>query len=71
MTTPDEYRHFAEECLRWARDAETDEERKAFLDMARTWTKAAAQASGEAVPDIRAKSHATSTRMPVMSHGGR
>jgi hypothetical protein len=54
MTTPDEYRHFAEECLRWARDAETNEERKAFLDMARTWTKAAAQASGEAVPDIMA-----------------
>jgi hypothetical protein len=55
MTTADEYRSFAEECLRWARDAETDIERKAFLDMARTWTKAAAKVSGEAVADVMAQ----------------
>src|ERR1700730_3257471 len=48
MTTPDEYQQFAEECLRWARDAKTDADRKTFLDMARIWTKAA----GGNAPDV-------------------
>jgi hypothetical protein len=42
MTTADEYRQFAEDCLRRARDAKDEAERKTFLDMAWTWTKAAA-----------------------------
>jgi hypothetical protein len=37
-----DYHKYAEECLRWACDAETDEECFAFLDMARTWIEAAA-----------------------------
>jgi hypothetical protein len=41
MATEDEYRQFAEECMQWARAAESDAERKAFLDMARSWTQAA------------------------------
>jgi hypothetical protein len=41
MSTANEYRLFAEECFRWARSAKTEDERKAFLDMARTWTIAA------------------------------
>jgi hypothetical protein len=41
MTTADEYRQYAVECLRWAKEAETDEERQSFLDMARDWTLAA------------------------------
>jgi hypothetical protein len=50
MTTPDEFRKFAEECMRSARDAKSDAERKVFLDMAKAWTKAAAQLTdGEAV----------------------
>jgi hypothetical protein len=38
-----DYRKYAEECLHWACDAGTDEERKAFLDMARTWIQAEGQ----------------------------
>jgi hypothetical protein len=49
MGSATEYRHFAEECFRWARDAKTDEEQKTFLDMARTWTQAAAQRDGGAM----------------------
>jgi hypothetical protein len=49
-TTADEYRKFSEECLRWARNAKTDEERKTFLDMARAWTQAAARTNGKAAP---------------------
>ena len=48
MATADEYRAFAEEGLRWARAAKTDDERKAFLDIARTWT----QAAGAPLPSV-------------------
>jgi hypothetical protein len=41
MTTADEYREYAKECLHWADEAETDEQRQSFLDMARDWTLAA------------------------------
>jgi hypothetical protein len=49
MTTTAEFRQFAEECLRFAEQAKTEPERKAFLDMARTWTQAAVGA-GEGIP---------------------
>jgi hypothetical protein len=52
MATADEYRQFAEECFRWARDAKTDADRKAFLDIARAWTQAAPRGNGEADPTI-------------------
>ncbi len=35
------FQQYAEECLRSARDAKNDEQRKVFLDMARTWAEAA------------------------------
>jgi hypothetical protein len=50
MTTADEYKHFADECMKWAREAKSDVDRKAFLDMARAWTVAAAKANGGRVP---------------------
>jgi hypothetical protein len=43
MTTADEYLQYAEECLRWARDAKTDEERVPFVEMAAAWRLAAAK----------------------------
>jgi hypothetical protein len=53
MTTADEYRQFAEDCLRWARAAKDEAEKKTFLDMARTWTKAAAAkpTNGQVAPE--------------------
>jgi hypothetical protein len=50
MATADEYQQFAEECIRWARAAETDADRKSFLDMARAWTQAAARLNGQGAP---------------------
>jgi hypothetical protein len=41
MTTADEFNEYAKECLRWADEAATDDERQSFLDMARDWTLAA------------------------------
>ena len=53
-TAAEDYQHFADECLRWARDAKTEAERKTFLDMAKVWTKAAAKlANGYPVPGAK------------------
>jgi hypothetical protein len=41
MSTPDDYRAMAEECFRWARQAQTEDKRQAYLDVARTWLEAA------------------------------
>jgi hypothetical protein len=53
MTTADEYRQFAEDCLRRARAAKDEAERKTFLDMAGTWTKAVAAkpTNGQVAPE--------------------
>ena len=41
MTTAKEYREFANECLRWAAEVKADDDRQAFLDMAKVWTQLA------------------------------
>jgi predicted lipoprotein len=51
MTTDKEYQQFADECMCSAREAETDAERKAFLDMARAWTKLANATAVPPIPD--------------------
>jgi hypothetical protein len=43
MAVSDEFRQFAEECLRWAREAKTEVKRDALLTMARTWIHVAAR----------------------------
>ena len=46
MTTASEFREYARECLAWADEAETDEQRQSFLNMARDWTLAALRLEG-------------------------
>jgi hypothetical protein len=46
MTTPQEYRQYAEECLRWAREAKTEIERQQLLELANAWVQAAALQDG-------------------------
>jgi hypothetical protein len=46
MTTANEFREYAKECLEWADQAETDDQRQSFLDMARDWTLAALRLEG-------------------------
>jgi hypothetical protein len=43
MLKASECRENADQCLQWAREAATEDQRKVFLDMARTWTQAATQ----------------------------
>jgi hypothetical protein len=51
MATGDGFRQYAQECLRWADEAKTEEERAAFLDMARDWALAAMRLEGVLIPD--------------------
>jgi hypothetical protein len=53
MITPQEYRRMAEECFGWAREAQTDEVRLCYLNLAHTWVEAASwidRASGQRPP---------------------
>jgi hypothetical protein len=51
MATADEYRAYAKECLKWAAEAEADDDRRSFLEMARDWTLAAMRLEGTLRPD--------------------
>jgi hypothetical protein len=62
MTTAQEYRKFADECLRWADEAETEEFRNAFIQMARDWTLAALRLDGLSVPPASRKIRRTEPR---------
>ena len=43
MTTPDEYRATIDRYLNWARQAQTDDERHLYLEMARTFLRTLVQ----------------------------
>jgi hypothetical protein len=40
-SSPEEFRAFADECITWAKTAQSEEEGQVFLQMARTWIEAA------------------------------
>jgi hypothetical protein len=46
MTTADEYRQYAKECLQFADEAKAADQRQSFLDMACDWTLAALRLEG-------------------------
>ena len=41
MPTSNEYEFYAQECLRWADQADNEADRQAFLEMAKVWTQLA------------------------------
>lgn len=41
MTTLSSYRQYAKECIRWATEAKTDNERDTLVEMARAWRRVA------------------------------
>ena len=38
-----QYRDFARECLRWAEESASEDDRRHFIDMAKAWMHAAAE----------------------------
>jgi hypothetical protein len=78
VTTADTYRHFAEECLRWAEETHNEEHRQACLDMAVVWLRLAAtgpngelQASSAAAPNGASYQRASSDLHLYSSSGAR
>ena len=45
-----DYQNYAEECLRWADEADSEQHRELFLSMARAWTQADLILKGVMVP---------------------
>jgi hypothetical protein len=41
MSKAEEFRQYAEEAVRWACKSKTEQEKQAFMDLARTWAQAA------------------------------
>jgi hypothetical protein len=39
MPSAKDYRHYAQQCLRYADETENDEDREIFLEMATVWTQ--------------------------------
>ena len=62
MTTAERVLPLRRECLQWASEAQTDEQRDNFFAMARAWTQAALQM---AAPSPRAQPVGNVTRDPL------
>jgi hypothetical protein len=41
MSKADQFRQYAEEAMRWPCQSKTENERQAYIELARTWTQAA------------------------------
>jgi hypothetical protein len=50
MDTAKEYRDYADECVAWAKDAQSDTDRETFLKMARDWLRAATLVEAQTTP---------------------
>jgi hypothetical protein len=47
ITSSEEYRQYAEECFRWARETPDEAQQQLFLEMARVWAQAASLQDGQ------------------------
>jgi hypothetical protein len=65
MSTPDDYRAMAEECFRSARQAQTEDKRQAYLDVARTWLEAASGPDCGPPAQTCEGQHATVLQLPA------
>jgi hypothetical protein len=62
MVTTNSLRHFATDCLAWARQVDDPSQRQMIVSVARTWAKTAdaidryvEDGRGEVLPDLRPK----------------
>ena len=60
MSSSKECREFADECMGWAKAAQSEREQRVFLQMAETWLRAAIMADRRE----RIRSAATSSQQP-------
>jgi hypothetical protein len=62
VSSEKEYRAYADECLGWAKTAQTEREREIFLQMAEAWLRVAFIAKGREPPFLPPSDLAPSSR---------
>jgi hypothetical protein len=55
--TSRQYQEYAEECLRWADEADTEQHRELFLSMAKAWKQAGLRMEGVLIPEQALSAH--------------
>jgi hypothetical protein len=50
----DQFRQYAEEAMRWVRQSKTESEKQVLIELARTWTQAAAESERSIAVNYRA-----------------
>jgi len=63
MPTPDEYRKIAETYYRLAREAKTEADRLALLDLAKSWLEAASREDAKSIRERRRSWRARAARL--------
>jgi hypothetical protein len=53
MSEADQFRRYAQEALLWARHSKTEREKRALLELARTWAQAAVERERTVVVNSR------------------
>ena len=69
MPTPDDYRKIAETYYRLAREAKTEADRLALLDLAKSWLEVASREDAKSVRERRRNWRARAAHLA--GHGGR
>jgi hypothetical protein len=57
MSKADEFRQYAEDNLRWARQSTTDKDKTALLELAHHWMRAALQSESDVVEQFGPRRH--------------
>jgi glucose-6-phosphate isomerase len=57
MSTADQFRQYAEEAMRWARQSKTEKEKQVLMELAHTWTQAAFQSESTVVVNYSPPEH--------------
>jgi hypothetical protein len=57
MSEADQFRQYAQEALLWARQSKTEKEKRALLELARTWSQAALESGSTVVENDSPPEH--------------
>jgi hypothetical protein len=57
MSEADQFRQYAQEAMRWARQAKTEKEKRALLELVRTWSQAALESDSTVMVNVSPPEH--------------
>ena len=69
MKTAAEYRAMADECFKWAREAQTKEVRKSYLQLAQIWLNTASKIDGLPATQTPPGSDEATKKTPAAGEG--